>query len=53
MEKCIKYNCILCNFNTNRSDNYNVHLKSKKHLNKQFPKKIDMNIIENNKKEII
>lgn len=34
-----KYNCLCCNFNSNRINNYNVHLKSNKHLNKQFPKK--------------
>jgi hypothetical protein len=28
----MNYSCIFCNYNTNRINNYNVHLKSKKHI---------------------
>lgn len=33
----MKYACECCNFNTDRSDNYKVHLNSKKHFKKSNP----------------
>ena len=50
----VLYNCVICNFSTNKTTNYERHLKTKKHLrnvsnNEQFEK--ESNIVSLNEEK--